>query len=247
MRGFALEYPVMRHTTHTHALVALTAVALAVTGVFAASERLTASAEDLLAGSPAPEAVSLAAPRTRLMPAGIRVAEAPAEAPALLAQPLERALERVTKKPFGIEIHPGSSPVPNDRFDGFHVGVDFETFEDEQDIDVPVFAVCDGRLLYATRARGYGGVAVQACTIDGHDVSVIYGHLDAASVTSRAGDILESGTRIGVLGRGYSEETDGVRKHLHLGLRLDSRDDIRGYVRSATETAQYLDALEYLR
>lgn len=238
----------MLHRTSTHAIVALIAVALAVTGVFVASERLTASAEALVAGVSGTSVY--VTPSVRLEPSAARVLPKPVVAAELMTRlfpPMDRALERVTKKPFGIEIHPETSPVPNDRFDGFHVGTDFETFEEEQAADVAVYAVCDGRLRYATWARGYGGVAVQACRIDGLDVSVIYGHLDVASVAHAAGDELKAGDLLGFLGEGASEETDGVRKHLHLGLRVDSTDDIRGYVRSATETDLYLDPLPRIR
>ncbi|MCL5774898.1 MAG: hypothetical protein M1333_01655, partial [Patescibacteria group bacterium] len=58
----------------------------------------------------------------------------------LLFPPLDKALERVTKKPFGIKISPQNSPVSPERFSGFHTGVDFETFPDEQDTGVSVYA-----------------------------------------------------------------------------------------------------------
>lgn len=167
------------------------------------------------------------------------------------AEPISRARERVTKKPFGIEIRPGYSPVENDRFDGIHVGVDFEVFDDEQETDVPIFAICDGPLQFKTKANGYGGVAVQACIIDGREVSVIYGHLDFTSIEPWFGQALQPGDRIGVLGQGFSEETDGVRKHLHLGIRqrvdLKAEDvDIRGYVHAPEDKALYLDVMDYL-
>ncbi|PIX90274.1 MAG: hypothetical protein COZ29_00885, partial [Candidatus Moranbacteria bacterium CG_4_10_14_3_um_filter_45_9] len=52
--------------------------------------------------------------------------------------PLDRASERVTKKPFGILIKKATSPVQQERFSGYHTGTDFETFPDESDIDVSV-------------------------------------------------------------------------------------------------------------
>jgi murein DD-endopeptidase MepM/ murein hydrolase activator NlpD len=153
----------------------------------------------------------------------------------------------VTKKPFGIEIHPHTSPVPGDRFDGFHVGVDFETFADEAEIDVPVYAACEGPLLFKKMAKGYGGVAVQRCNLEDKGVVVIYGHLRLESVTPKAGQTLRPGQRIGVLGTGHSVETDGVRKHLHFGIHESSTTtDIRGYVKTEEETGEWLDALEYM-
>lgn len=163
------------------------------------------------------------------------------------AAPISRAASRVTKKPFGIEIHPATSPVPNDKFNGFHVGVDFETFPEEQDVDVPISAICDGPLRFKEYAKGYGGVAVQACVLDGQDVSVIYGHLNIDSVAPKAGQKLAQGDFIGDLGQGYSTQTDGVRKHLHLGIHKGLADDIRGYVPTRDETSLYVDALAHMK
>jgi murein DD-endopeptidase MepM/ murein hydrolase activator NlpD len=163
-----------------------------------------------------------------------------------LGAPISYAADRITKKPFGIEIHPETSPVPNDKFDGIHVGVDFEIFEGEEDADVPVFAVCDGPLLFKKQARGYGGVAVQGCLLGGREISVIYGHLDLASVAAGHGERLWRGRRVGFLGDGHSEETDGVRKHLHLGVRDRSVTDIRGYVKDLEGIDAWLNPLDYM-
>ncbi|MCC6563783.1 hypothetical protein IT087_02730, partial [Candidatus Uhrbacteria bacterium] len=128
--------------------------------------------------------------------------------------PMVDALERVTKKTFGLEVHPETSPVANDRFNGFHVGVDFETFETEQAIDIPVSAICDGPLFQKQFAKGYGGYALQSCRLNGERVTVLYGHLDLESVRATSTSAIKRGETIGVLGEGYSKETDGVRKHL---------------------------------
>ena len=160
--------------------------------------------------------------------------------------PIDDAEGRVTKKPFGLKIEPGLSPVPNDRFAGYHVGVDFETTEAESDADVPIYAICDGKLLFKEFARGYGGLAAQECVLNETNVTVLYGHLSLSSIGATAGDALVQGERIGVLGTGFSAETDGVRKHLHLGVHPGSGIDIRGYVQTEAETIQWLNALEYL-
>jgi len=171
------------------------------------------------------------------------------ETPAVtkLGFPIANALDRVTKKTFGMEIHPETSPVENDRFNGFHVGVDFETFENEQDIDVPIFAMCDGPLLSKQFAKGYGGYALQSCELDGEPVIVLYGHMDLESIQPDPKQELNRGETIGVLGEGYSHETDGVRKHLHLGIHRGTETDIRGYVQATSEISGWLDVLPYLR
>lgn len=166
--------------------------------------------------------------------------------PTKLGFPISNALDRVTKKTFGMEIHPETSPVPNDRFNGFHVGVDFETTEAEQDTDVPVMAVCDGPLLAKQFAKGYGGYALQSCELDGEPVIVLYGHLHLESITPNVKQELTRGETIGMLGKGHSPETDGVRKHLHLGIHKGTSIDIRGYVPTQDSVGQWLDVVPYL-
>ena len=142
---------------------------------------------------------------------------------AQLVAPIADANGRITKKPFGIYITPQTSPVQPERFTGYHTGVDFETLPSEQNIDVPIYAVCAGKLLAKEWASGYGGLAVQACQLAGQNVTIIYGHLQLASITATVGQQLAAGQQLGILGKGYSTETDGERKHLHLGIHRDSQ------------------------
>lgn len=240
----------MAHRPHPilYAVLALVAVSAAVANVVLAFP--SSPAEEAPFAAPGPAVTEVPEP----LPEPVPAAPEPAPSRSLdvpsaeaLFPPISDAAARVTKKPFGIEIHPSTSPVPNDRFDGFHVGVDFETTEEERDLDVPVYVACEGPLLFKQHARGYGGVAVQRCRLDGSDVTVIYGHLRLASVEAKAGQTLRPGDRIGVLGTGHSPETDGVRKHLHFGLHASATaTDIRGYVKSRAETDTWLDALEYI-
>jgi murein DD-endopeptidase MepM/ murein hydrolase activator NlpD len=170
----------------------------------------------------------------------------PATSPAL-AEPLGNALARVTKKPFGIYITPRSSPVQPERFQGYHTGVDFETYPNEQNVDVPVAAVCDGTLLTKKWASGYGGVAVQSCVLDSQPVTVIYGHLRLSSITAKTGTAVKAGDKIAVLGTGYSSETDGERKHLHLGIHRGAAINLLGYVQRQSDLSGWLDAQKYLK
>ena len=172
--------------------------------------------------------------------------ENPVSKPQLLP-PLDRALERVTKKPFGIKISPASSPVSPERFSGYHTGVDFETFPEEQDADVAVYAVCEGALLEKRFVSGYGGVAVQSCRLNSQDITVVYGHLKLASISVQAGEKLASGSRLGLLGKGYSVETDGERKHLHLGIHLGKQASLLGYVKTSAGLDEWFDAMKYLK
>ncbi|MCK9360891.1 M23 family metallopeptidase [Patescibacteria group bacterium] len=161
--------------------------------------------------------------------------------------PISNAFDRVTKKTFGLEVHPETSPVQNDRFNGFHVGVDFETTAAEADTEVQISAICDGPLISKQFAKGYGGYALQSCELDGEKVVVLYGHMDLERIEPEPKDRLKRGDLIGVLGEGYSSETDGVRKHLHLGVHRGTGIDIRGYVQTTSEVSGWLDVLPYLK
>ncbi len=152
---------------------------------------------------------------------------------------------RITKKPFGIYITLQNSPVQPEKFSGYHTGADFETTSDEADKDIAVPALCDGTLLVNRTASGYGGVAVESCTLKGQVVTVVYGHLKASSIVT-IGTQLKKGDQIGILGKGYSSETDGERKHLHLGIHRGATINILGYVQKQPDLSGWLDPKEVI-
>ncbi|MDD5463839.1 MAG: M23 family metallopeptidase [Candidatus Moranbacteria bacterium] len=160
--------------------------------------------------------------------------------------PLDNALARITKKPFGIYVNPKNSPVDPERFAGYHSAVDLEATIEEQNINVPVIVFCDGKLLVARTASGYGGVAVQSCVLDGQDVTIVYGHIDLKSMNVKVGDALRAGDFLANLGAGFSNETDGERKHLHLGIHKGNAINILGYVQSKNELSAWIDPSNYL-
>lgn len=164
--------------------------------------------------------------------------------PAGFVAPLDRASERVTQKPFGIYITPANSPVQPEKFTGYHTGTDFEIFPEELNAAVSVRAICDGTLKLKETASGYGGVAVESCMLNEEAVTVIYGHLNLASVTPNTGDSLAAGETFAVLGADKSTETDGERKHLHLGIHRGSATNIKGYVASQGELSGWADPCE---
>ncbi len=157
--------------------------------------------------------------------------------------PLDRVRQRVTKKPFGLKISPKDSPISPERFSGYHTGVDFETFPEEASRDIEVRAICSGPLRSAQRAKGYGGVAIQECMLGEQALSIIYGHVQVSSVKARPNAFLIAGDRLGVLGTRGSPETDGERKHLHLGIFQGINPDIRGYVPQKIDLSHWLDPL----
>ncbi len=156
-------------------------------------------------------------------------------------EPLENVRARVTKKPFGVYIDPVTSPVQPERFAGYHTGTDFEVFPDEEDADVVVSAICTGELLSKRTASGYGGVVVQSCKYENKPMTVVYGHVRLSSVASEIGDEIIAGEYLGYLGTGFSAETDGERKHLHLSIHRGVEEDIRGYVGLEAELSDWID------
>jgi murein DD-endopeptidase MepM/ murein hydrolase activator NlpD len=150
----------------------------------------------------------------------------------------------VTKKPFGIKVSPSHSPVSPERFSGYHTGVDFEILAGEENSDVPVSAICDGRVLVARRVSGYGGVLVQSCTIDNRAVTVLYGHLKLSRIKLKSGDTIKTAEHIGILGAAYSYDTDGERKHLHLGIRKDDKIVYLGYAQKESDLSAWLDFMK---
>ena len=158
-----------------------------------------------------------------------------------LVSPISGGVSRITKKPFGIYVSPTDSPIIPEHFTGYHTGADFETYPSEQTTDVPIATVCTGPLLLKEYASGYGGVAVQGCTINSLSVTIIYGHLRLASITPTVGQVIQAGTQFAVLGTGYSTETDGERKHLHLGIHIGTDINVLGYVANQNDLSGWLD------
>ncbi|MFZ2187953.1 MAG: M23 family metallopeptidase [Candidatus Moraniibacteriota bacterium] len=159
---------------------------------------------------------------------------------------LDRAKERVAKKPFGIYIDPKNSPVQPERFSGYHTGTDFEIFPEEVDAQIAVRAICDGKLILKKTASGYGGVAVELCTLDNQPVTIVYGHLKLSSITKAIGEDLKAGDTIGQLGTAYSPETDGERKHLHLSIHEGSTINLLGYVQEKNELKNWINPCFYV-
>jgi murein DD-endopeptidase MepM/ murein hydrolase activator NlpD len=156
--------------------------------------------------------------------------------------PLANGEQRILKKPFGTYVTPESSPVQPERFKGYHTGTDFEILPGEENTDIPVRAVLGGRIVFAGWVKGYGGVVVEGGSYQSRPVTVLYGHLKITSVKLKPGDEIMLGETIAVLGKGFSTETDGERKHLHLAVHLGEKIDFRGYVSTPDELKQWINA-----
>jgi len=157
--------------------------------------------------------------------------------------PINKAKERVTKKPFGIYITSKNSPVQPERFSGYHTGIDFETFSEEQNADVPVYAIASGKIVLEKWASGYGGVLVESGEINGQPVTIIYGHVNLASINKKTGENFNAGEKIGFLGKGFSQQTDGERKHLHLGIHRGAGVNVKGYSSAKGDLNNWIDPM----
>lgn len=161
--------------------------------------------------------------------------------------PINNPKKRVTKKPFGIKIDPKTSPIQPEKFSGFHVGTDYEILGKEADQEVSVKAICNGELALKDDIDGYGGLAIQKCKLEDQDITVLYGHLDLKNVTKNVGEQLFSGEIIGHLGAAMTEETDGERKHLHLGIHKGKEINSSGYETTESALKQWMNPEEVLK
>ena len=162
--------------------------------------------------------------------------------------PLSNMKERPQLLLFGMYVtpDPAQNPIdPPERFTGYHTALDIETLNYEQTEEVPVKAVCDGNVLKSGVVEGYGGVIIQQCVLDNQDVTVIYGHLDTATLAFENMHVIQ-GQRIGTLAPHKSEASGNTRKHLHLGIHKGTDIDVRGYVDSEEELNEFLDPKEVL-
>lgn len=159
-----------------------------------------------------------------------------------LVEPVVGFRQAITKKPFGIFITPETSPVENDKFFGYHTGVDSE-FTDSQE-EIPVRAIADGIIIVSTWTKGYGGVVVIKHTVEDVPLFALYGHLDKTSFLPLGTTHVKAGDQIGVLGDDHSEETDGVRKHLHFSIYAGEKMDYRGYVPMEQDLSNWLNPLD---
>jgi len=165
----------------------------------------------------------------------------------LIQEPIDDAIARATKKPFGVKISPDNSPVSPEKFSGYHTGVDFETFPNEAELDINIYAICAGPIILKRYVSGYGGVIVQQCALDNDNVTVVYGHLRLSSISSELNQILKQGQQIGMLGQGFSAETDGERKHLHLGIHKGQTINLLGYVETSNLLDEWIDPITLIK
>ena len=161
------------------------------------------------------------------------------------ALPIANFLTGQTKKVFGQYITPQNSPIQPEKFTGYHTGVDIE--EDQNDVDVPVFAISDGTVKFSGKVSGYGGVLIYETTINNETVTILYGHIRLSSATKSVGEEVSKGDKLAVLGSPYFSETDGERKHLHFSIHKGSAIEYRGYVQNQSELSNWISSDDVIK
>ncbi len=189
-------------------------------------------------GSPTPTAVSLPASDKSVLPS-----PAPSQSQLSLNVPVDQFFQRITQKTFGQYITPQNSPVQPEKFTGYHTGVDVE-YEDASG-EVEVRSIYEGRVVFSGYVDGYGGVAIISHSINSTDYLSLYGHLNPASLTQKDEQVAKS-QKIGVLGQGYTNETDGERRHLHFAIIKGNDIDFRGYVQNENELDGWVNPVDFI-
>ncbi|MFH1822742.1 MAG: M23 family metallopeptidase, partial [Patescibacteria group bacterium] len=157
-----------------------------------------------------------------------------------LEDPIAEFKKRITLKPFGIYITPENSSVKPEKFTGYHTGVDVEYTD--VSFEVPVYAAADGTVVLSRFVSGYGGTTVIKIKIEDKDVLALYGHLNPNQLLPINSKV-KAGEKIGILGEGYTAETDFERKHLHFAIIKGNEINLKGYVNSKEELISWYNPL----
>jgi len=111
---------------------------------------------------------------------------------------------------------------------------------------VPVYAVADGKITFAGPVGGYGGLILLDIANDSH--TALYGHIRLSSLQVKTGDSVKAGQELAVLGKPFSSETGGERKHLHFGIYNGKGVYYRGYEPSESALrSKWIDPAAYLK
>lgn len=167
-----------------------------------------------------------------------------------LTWPMEKSLERPKLLTYGMYVTPDpeQNPIdPPERFTGYHTALDFEILKGEEETEVPIKAICSGKVTFVGTAQGYGGVFVHTCSLNDQTVSILYGHMDSKTFKLKAGDQIEKATVIGNLAAAHTEESGDNRKHLHLGIHKGEVGVFNGYVQSESELGEFIDPSSLLK
>lgn len=165
-----------------------------------------------------------------------------------LVYPISQFFDRITANDFGQYWPAGGTTNPDIKvcpkatyYVGYHTANDLETFVNEQNTPVPVYAIAAGTVQEAGPVSGYGGLIVLKSTINGNVYTIYYGHIDLGTKTVSTGDSVSAGQKIAELGPACSSINGNVRKHLHFGMRKGNSADVKGYVPSQSDLSAWVD------
>jgi len=165
----------------------------------------------------------------------------------LLFHPIDDFPVGIIKKPFGIFITPTNSPISPEKFTGYHAGADVEINESiSATAQIPIYAIADGVVVKSGKAQGYGGVIAIRHSLHEEVFVAVYGHLNPRNLVPQ-GRTVKAGQVIGYLGKAFSPETDGERRHLHFGMHKGDAVTIVGYAFQQSDLAQWQDPAEFFR
>jgi len=123
--------------------------------------------------------------------------------------PMDRFLDRITLNPFGNHLTGQSSGrnkvtavvcYQGKGYAGYHTGNDLEVAPDELKADIPVKAIADGVVREVGHVTGYGGLIVIEHNLGGQIYTAYYGHINLESTSLKAGDKVQAGEKVAVLG-----------------------------------------------
>jgi len=163
--------------------------------------------------------------------------------------PIERYSERPKLLTFGLYVTPDpeQNPIdPPERFIGYHTALDLEIFEEEQEKEVPIYAACDGQVIFAQSTEGYGGIIIQSCQLKNQPVTVLYGHIDPDSFQTHVDNFVKRGDKIALLAQANSAGSGFNRKHLHFSIHKGAEIKTLGYVQTKEELTDYIDPITVL-
>ena len=165
--------------------------------------------------------------------------------------PITHTQERITLKPYGTFVDAAFYKNKEDLFksarpQGYHTGADFEILEGEQNKPIPVYAVGDGKILYAGDVNGYGGVIL--LSLKNNSQTAIYGHIKTTGISIKKGDTISAGTVLTYLGNAFSDETGEERKHLHFGIYNGTDIYFTGHEKTKENLLKkWVDPIQFLR
>ncbi len=133
------------------------------------------------------------------------------------------------------------------QFEGIHVGDDLEVSKEELPMEVPVYAIAEGKIRQASTVNGYGGLLITEHTINGQEITIYYGHVDLSQLKYKSGESIKAGAILTYLGNNCSSETSNERKHLHFDIHKGNSIDVRGYVKTLGELSFWVDPTEFLK